>query len=634
MPHIIVGTAGHIDHGKTALVKSLTGIDADRLKEEKERGITIDIGFANLELDENTRIGFVDVPGHEKFVKNMLAGVGGIDVVMLVVAADESIMPQTREHLEICSLLHVPYGLTVITKVDTVEKEITDLVELEVREYLKPTFLGGSPIIRMSAPTGEGKSELLSALRDVAAQVPPKDTSQIFRLPVDRCFTMKGFGTVVTGTLISGSVRKESDVQLLPSGSIARVRGLQVHNRAVDGAEAGQRTAINLQGVDVRDVNRGMVLTEPDTLGAASMFDCHLELLPSASGAIKGRKRIRFHVGTSEIMGYVALLGSDRLEPGSEGLVQIRLEEPVVALAGDRFIIRQYSPMVTIGGGVVLETDPKKHRLRDRRVTERLTIFKDGTLEDRLMVLIGEAGLGAATVSDLVRQVGVSAPTLRQHLDRLEVDGGIRFLSDSPPTVVSSATFQKAFSDVLSYVQDFHQTQPLSRGVSREELRNRLFRRSSNLVFQTVLDDLERGEKITLAQEIVHAFGRVVTLDAEEAQIRESLAEVFRKNGLQVASPEEVIGKLGLERKKARKILQLMIQDRTLAKVNEELVVDRGVIDGVIEKLHSRKVSDSSLAVGDFKDIVGVSRKYAIPLLEFLDRERVTRRVGDTRKIL
>ena len=377
-----------------------------------------------------------------------------------------------------------------------------------------------------------------------------------------------------------------------------------------------------------------MVLTEPDTLGAASMFDCYLELLPSASGAIKVRKRIRFHVGTSEIMGYVALLGSDRLEPGSEGLVQIRLEGPVVALAGDRFIIRQYSPMVTIGGGVVLETNPKKHRLRDRRVTERLTIFKDGTLEDRLMVLIGEAGLGAATVSDLVRQVGVSAATLRQHLDRLEVDGGIRFLSDAPPTVVASAAFQKASSDVLSYVQDFHQTQPLSRGVSREELRNRLFRRSSNLVFQTVLDDLERGEKITLAQEIVHAFGRVVTLDAEETQIRESLVEVFRKNGLQVASPEEVIDKLGLERKKARKILQLMIQDRTLAKVNEELVVDRGVIDEVIEKLHSRKASDSSLAVGDFKDLVGVSRKYAIPLLEYLDRERVTRRVGDTRKIL
>ncbi len=634
MPHIIVGTAGHIDHGKTALVELLTGVDADRLKEEKERGITIDIGFANLDLDETTRVGFVDVPGHEKFIKNMLAGVGGIDVVMLVVAADESIMPQTREHMDICSLLHVPCGLTVITKVDTVDTEIADLVELEVRDYLKHTFLGSAPIVRVSARTGEGKTELIETLRRVAAEVGPKDTAQLFRLPVDRCFTMKGFGTVVTGTLISGSIRKEDEVQLLPSGSMARIRGLQVHGLGVDVAEAGQRTAINLQGVDVRDVRRGMVLTEPGMLRAASMFDCHIELLPSAAGPINRRRRIRFHVGTAEIMGYVLLLEDDRLEPGGSGMVQIRLEEPVAAFPGDRFIVRQYSPMITIGGGEILEADPKKHRLRDSRVNERLGVFKVGTLGDRLMVFVDEAGLGATTLQDLVGKVGIAGATVRQYLDRLELSRDVRFLSDTPPTVVSEAVFQEVASQILADIVEFHKAEPLARGVSREKLRNRFFRRGSNLVFQAVLEDLEGREKITLAQELVHAFGRVVTLEAEETQIRESLAAEFRRNGFQVASADDVIGKLGLNRQKAWKILRLMIQDGTLAKVSEDLIVDRGVIDEVVKKLRARKASSPSLGVGEFKDLVGVSRKYAIPLLEYLDRARVTRRVGDSRKIV
>ena len=634
MQHIIVGTAGHIDHGKTALVELLTGTDADRLKEEKERGITIDIGFANLDLDETMRVGFVDVPGHEKFIKNMLAGIGGIDVVMLVVAADESIMPQTREHMDICALLHVPHGLTVITKADAVDSEIADLVELEVRDYLKDTFLGDAPIVRVSALTGEGKAELISTLRQVATAVRPKDTSQIFRLPVDRCFTMKGFGTVVTGTLISGSVRREDEIQLLPSGRNVRVRGVQVHGKSVDAAEAGQRTAINLQGVDVRDVNRGMVLTEPDTLQAASMFDCHLELLPSAASGIDRRRRIRFHVGTAEIMGYVSILQEARLEPGGHSMVQLRLEEPVAAFPGDRFIVRQYSPMVTIGGGVILEASPKKHRLRDSRIDARLEILKDGTVEDRFMVVIEEAGLGAIALKDLVGKFAISADTVRQHLDRLAASATVRFLSDTPLTVVSGAAFQEVARQVVEYVHEFHSAEPLSRGVSREKLRNRFFRRSSNLVFQAVLEDLESRKEITLVQELVHAFGRVVTLEDTDMPIRESLAAEFRRNGFHVASADEVIAKLRLNREKAWKILRLMIQDQTLAKVSDELIVDREVIDEVVEKLRSRKASNPNLGVGEFKDLVGVSRKYAIPLLEYLDRERVTRRVGNSRTIL
>src|SRR5215470_14492654 len=332
MPYVIVGTAGHIDHGKTALVRALTGIDADRLKEEKERGITIDIGFAHLALDPETTVGFIDVPGHERFVKNMLAGVGGIDLVMLVVAADESIMPQTREHLDICSLLRVKQGFTVLTKIDKVDSDIADLVEMEVREFLKGSFLEQSPILRVSSRTGAGIPELAGMLRQSVARARPKDTQDIFRLPVDRCFTMKGFGTVATGTLISGRVQKEQEVEILPVRRLTRVRGIQVHGRAAAEALAGQRTALNLQGVDVSEVARGMVLTQPGLFSPSSMLDCYLELLPSAPGPIDFRKRVRFHTGTAELIGHVVLLGQDRLRPGDSGFVQIHLEEPSFTL--------------------------------------------------------------------------------------------------------------------------------------------------------------------------------------------------------------------------------------------------------------------------------------------------------------
>src|SRR3989441_2993840 len=399
MPHVTVGTAGHIDHGKTALVKALTGIDADRLKEEKERGITIDIGFAHLALDSNTTVGFIDVPGHERFIKNMLAGVGGIDLVMLVIAADESVMPQTREHLDICSLLHIQQGFTVLTKIDKVDPDIADLVEMEVREFLKGSFLEPSPILRVSSYTGQGIPQLIETLREFVGKARPKDASDIFRLPVDRCFTMKGFGTVATGTLIAGKVAKEQEIEILPTERKARVRGIQVHGRAANEALAGQRTALNLQGIEVSQIERGMVLTIPALFKPTSMFDCHLELLRSVSRAIEMRKRIRFHIGTAELMGYVVLLGQNRLEPGESAFVQIRLEEPTFALPGDRFIIRQYSPMITIGGGEILDAMPEKHRRTDKTVANKLHIYREGTSDDRIMAVVDDAGLQTMELS-------------------------------------------------------------------------------------------------------------------------------------------------------------------------------------------------------------------------------------------
>src|SRR6266566_2614131 len=484
MPHVIVGTAGHIDHGKTALVKALTGIDADRLKEEKERGITIDIGFAHLALDSNTTVGFIDVPGHERFIKNMLAGVGGIDMVMLVIAADESVMPQTREHLDICSLLHIKQGFTVLTKIDKVELEIAELVEVEVREFLKGSFLERSPILRVSSYTQQGIPELIDVLKSFVAKAGPKDANDIFRLPVDRCFTMKGFGTIATGTLIAGRVQKEEEVEILPAQRTARVRGIQVHGRGAQEALAGQRTALNLQGIDVADVQRGMVLTVPRLFQPASMFDCHLELLRSAPNVIETRKRIRFHVGTAELMGYVVLLGQDRLQPGESAFVQIRLEEPTFAFPGDRFIIRQYSPMVTIGGGEILDAMPEKHRRTDKTIVEKLRVFKEGTIDDRLMAVVEEARLQTTELLQVVARLGLAPALARERCTGLAKTGRIRVLGENPFVAVSAGALKNAADSTAKAIREFHQANPLVKGIGREELKARVFSDASNLFFQ------------------------------------------------------------------------------------------------------------------------------------------------------
>jgi selenocysteine-specific elongation factor len=634
MAHVIVGTAGHIDHGKTALVKALTGIDADRLKEEKERGITIDIGFAHLALSAGTTIGFIDVPGHERFIKNMLAGVGGIDMVMLVIAADESVMPQTREHLEICSLLHIKQGVTVLTKIDKVEREMVDLVEMEVREFLNGSFLEQEPILRVSSYSNEGIPQLIETLRKFVSRIGPKDANDIFRLPVDRCFTMKGFGTVTTGTLIAGQVRKDEEVEIFPSQRTVRVRGIQVYGRSANEARAGQRTALNLQGVEVAQVERGMVLTVPGTFKPTSMFDCHLELLQSAPNAIESRKRIRFHIGTAELMGYAVLLGQDRLEPGDSAFVQIRLEEPTFALPGDRFIIRQYSPMVTIGGGEILDAMPEKHRRTDKSVLEKLKVFKHGSLDDRLMAIVEEAALQAVELPQLVARLGLVASRTQERVAALAKAGRVRLLSENPVTVVSAKAFKDAADVAAISIRRFHEVNPLTQGMGREEMKARLFSDASNLLFQAVLDKLVADKKITLAQDVIHEFGRKVTLNTDEERMRTQLAERFRTLGLQVPAPDDLIDSLNLNRITARKIIQLMLKENALVKVSDDMFVDRPALEKLIADVRALKSKTPRIGVGEFKDLTGITRKYAIPLLEYLDRQRVTRRVGDERMIL
>ena len=634
MPNIIVGTAGHIDHGKTALVKALTGIDADRLKEEKERGITIDIGFANLPLDAETTLGFIDVPGHERFIKNMLAGVGGIDVVMLVIAADESVMPQTREHLEICSLLRIKQGLTVLTKIDATDPELVDLAEVEVHEYLKGSFLEHSPVVRVSSQTGEGIPSLVAALAGIASHVPPKDATQLFRLPIDRCFTMKGFGTVVAGTLISGRIRRDDEVEILPQKRSARVRGIQVHGRIVDEAQAGQRTALNLQRLDLGEVERGMVVAPPGVFQPTTTFDVHFELLPSAPGPIVRRKRIRFHVGTVELMGHIVLLGQDTLLPGQSAFAQVLLEHPTFALPGDRFIARQYSPMVTIGGGAILDARVRRHRRSDGTVVERLEVFRNASIDDRLLAYVEDADLRTIDLAGLVGRVGAPEEQVRQRLLALAREGRAHVLSENPLVVVSIGALTRAMDAVLQEVARFHETDPLHKGIGREDLRGRVLRGAAPLLFRGAIDELVGEKQLAVDQDIVHVFNRTVTLGDEEERIRRLLTERFRSLGLQVPAAEDVIAGLNVDRQTARKILQLLIKDNVLVKISDDTSVDREALHKLIADIRALKAASARFGVREFKDLTGLSRKFALPLLEYLDGQRVTRRVGDERLIL
>ncbi|MGH9803176.1 MAG: selenocysteine-specific translation elongation factor, partial [Blastocatellia bacterium] len=498
MKRIIVGTAGHIDHGKTSLVKALTGVDADRLKEEKERGITIDIGFADLTVGE-VHFGFVDVPGHERFVKNMLAGVHGIDLVMLVVAADESVMPQTREHFDICRLLEVKAGLIVITKTDIVEPEFAELVEAEVADYIAGSFLEGAPILRVSSRTGEGIDDLKKALAQLAKKVEERDEYAIARLPIDRVFTIKGFGTVITGTLIAGRVGVGDELELLPSEKRrSRVRGLQVHGHTTQEAKAGERTAINLQGIELDEVTRGQVLTSAGRLQASSMLDVKLSLLKSAPRSLRSRSRVHLHIGTAEVLARVVLLGQNELAPGESGFAQLRLESPALALPADHFIVRSYSPAVTIGGGVIVDALPHKHRLREGAlVVSQLEKLVTADETERIALLIEMAGERGMNYSELAARSGSTDDAIKRAADGLTKSKRLVAAVANPLLLVARAQFENLAKQVRALLKEFHSRSPLESGMGREEVREKIFANLLPEIFRAVIGQLaERNEVV------------------------------------------------------------------------------------------------------------------------------------------
>ena len=631
MKSVIIGTAGHIDHGKTALVKALTGIDADRLEEEKRRGITIDIGFAHLELvlpdGETLRLGFVDVPGHERFVRNMLAGVGGIDVVLLVIAADESIKPQTREHFDICRLLSVRRGIAVLTKSDLVDRETLDVVRMETEEFLRNSFLdpAHSPIVAVSALTGAGLDDLRDALVKVAAEIPAKDSTALARLPIDRVFTMKGFGAVVTGTLVSGTIRKEEELEVFPAGQRVRVRGVQVHGQPAEEAVAGQRTALNLAGVSTQAMARGMVLAPPSTFHPSSRIDVSLALLSSAR-PLKDRARVHLHAYTFETIATVSLYGKKQLSPGETAFAHLRLAEPTLLLPADRFIIRQFSPVVTIGGGVVLDASPI---LRMPGVEPFLKVLAKGDAPSILLARIGRRNHDGIALSQLIAETGWPGKVIEAHLtdavrQSLIVRLGERF--------VSASALERLKLLITSTVTSFHQENPLVAGIGKEELRERV--QASKEVFAAALEMLVREKKLGAAGEIVHLPGRGVVMKDEEAESKRTIEEAFASAGLKVPALKDVLAGLKVDKARSQKIVTLLLRDKVLVKISDDLVFHRDALGDLRKRMAAEKTKSPKIDVARFKDVVGVSRKYAIPLLEYLDREHVTRRVGDERVIL
>ena len=637
MRHVIVGTAGHIDHGKSALVLALTGTDPDRWEEEKRRGITIDLGFAHLDLGEDLRIGFIDVPGHERFVKNMLAGVGGIDLLMLVVAGDESIKPQTREHFDICKLLGIRRGLVVITKSDLVEHEMLDLVRLEVQEFVAGSFLADAPMIAVSARTGEGLDELKNELRRLSLEAPAKPADLPFRLPIDRSFVMKGFGAVVTGTLIAGTVEKEAEVEIFPVGQRARVRGIEVYNAPADRATAGQRTALNLAGIEARQISRGMVLAAPGLFQPTTSLDCTLTLLPTAR-PLKNHAQVHFHCGTTEMLARAVLLEGKEMRPGATGFVQLRLSEPGLFVPGDRFIIRQFSPVTTIGGGGILDNAPPKHRAGDQATIESLRVLDRGEPEARLELLTKWAG--EATPAALAARTGWKPAGILKVAKSLESQKRLVLLGQPPSLLVHAAHFARLAKFLLEQVEKFHAANPLVAGLDKEDLRAKLGTGGvahsipSPTLLNALLQSLTAQGKIDVQGEIVRLGGRSIQLSVEEIAARDQIAAAFEKAGLAVPTAEEILANLRLDRPRAEKLLRILLKDNVLHKVTEDLIFHQSALRGLREILARRKAQNNRLGVTDFKEITGLSRKYAIPLLEYLDRERVTRREGNERIIL
>ena len=638
MRSVIVGTAGHIDHGKSALVRALTGKDPDRLPEEKRRGITIDLGFADLDLGD-VRLGFVDVPGHERFVKNMLAGAHGIDVLALVIAADEGVMPQTREHFDICRLLGVETGLIVITKTDLVEEELIQLVRGEAAELVAGSFLEGAPMLAVSAKTGAGLNELKETLCDVALQVPARSSAFVPRLPVDRAFTMKGFGAVVTGTLVSGEIAEGDDLELLPRGLRVRARGLQVHGKSVAQALAGQRTAINLGGVDAASIQRGMVLAPLDRFRPTQIIDVHLDVLRSAPRALRSRARVRFHIHAAEILGRVRVLNDkNEIAAGESGFAQLRLESPVVAVSEERFIIRSYSPAQTVAGGQILDPFALKHRGRDlAQVQPRLKTLLHSDRATRVSIFVELSGDHGQRIVDLAACTGWTDEVLTQGADQAKGRGAI---VDCDGTFIALANFDGLRRAAVEEIVSHHKREPLARGLARETLRERQFAHTPSEVFRAVLARLEQQGEVVLEKEIARVREHSLELSGVDAQLRDRLERVYEQAAWEPPTLDEAMQSAGLanaQKTHGRKILQLLIDSKSLVRVQGDLFFHVKALDLLKKKL--RQYGDSheparAIDVAAFKELAGVSRKYAIPLLEYLDRERLTRREGDRRVIL
>jgi selenocysteine-specific elongation factor len=630
MKHVILGTAGHIDHGKTSLVKALTGVDTDRLKEEKERGITIELGFTFMDLPSGIQLGIVDVPGHERFVKHMVAGAWGIDLVALVIAADEGVMPQTKEHLDICMLLKVKKGLVILTKVDLVDRELLDLVKEEVSDAINNTFLREAPVVAVSSTTGEGIPQLISVLDGLSKEVEERSSDGLFRLPIDRVFIMKGFGTVATGTVVSGNITLGETLEVLPSGREGKVRNIQVYNQSVETAEAGQRAAINLQGIETSDINRGDVLARPQTLNATRIIDAYLEYLPDSQKPLKNRTIQRFHIGTSLATASIYLIDRDELSPGEGGFVQLRLDRPIVALPQDRFVLRGSSIIQTIGGGVILDTHPEKHKRFSEKVVSDLTLLRDGSGEEALGQHILHSGIGGMSLDDLLKRVAMAPDEAQAILKRMVEKKQLILIDLERLKVVDFSHYQGLKEIVLTQLKEFHGRFPMKSGLSKEELRTKLPAEVDIRLFQTLISELIQTGKIVLEKDKLRLPEHRVSSSDEKGLVKK-VEEAVLKGELQPPSPRELAEAWSEEEKAIQAIFEHLIHEGILVKIKSGIYFHRAPFERVKEELIRFLKTNKEITTPQFKEMTGASRKYVVPLIEYFDQIKLTLRLGDKR---
>jgi selenocysteine-specific elongation factor len=624
MRHIILGTAGHIDHGKSALVKALTGIDPDRLKEEKERGITIDIGFADLSFpDAGVTIGIVDVPGHEKLIRNMLAGAGGIDMVLLVIAADEGVMPQSREHLAICNMLKIKTGLIALTKADLVDKEWLHLMREEVKAFVRNTFLDGAPVIPVSSRTGENLDLLKKEIRKIALDISPKTSGGLFRLPVDRVFTLKGFGTVITGTALSGRVSVEDQIEIVPSNIRTKVRGLQSHGKAIDTAFAGQRVAINLQGVEKEDLSRGDVVVVPGRFRPTATIDTFLELLGGVP-PLKSKSLIHFYSGTSETVARVILYERDELKAGENCYCQLRLKDPVVVMSGDRYIIRRFSPLETLGGGKILDPAPVRRRRKDG--IDDLKALDTGSLDERLSLKIEKAGVSGITVHSLEGWVNTEPKVIAESLDRLLKAGSILRYEG---VLLHRQAALRIQAKIMELLKTFHRKNPLKPGMPKEEVRTIL--KIDPKLFNFILAALT---DVAVEKELLRSRDFRIALSSSEEEFRAKIQELLEKGGFQPPTKEELAQFLKMDQKRITDMLSLMSKERLVVRINDSVYLSAGAYDRMLSLLREFFSGKGEMTVAEFRDILNTTRKYALPFLEYLDARKITIRMGDVRKLM
>ncbi|MCL2340318.1 MAG: selenocysteine-specific translation elongation factor, partial [Proteobacteria bacterium] len=636
MRAIILGTAGHVDHGKTSLIRALTGIETDRLKEEKERGITIELGFAHLDLPCGHRIGIVDVPGHEKFIRNMVAGAAGMDLVAFVIAADEGIMPQTVEHFEICRLLGVRDGLIVLTKKDTVEQEWLDMVSEEVRDFFKGSFLAEAPIVPVDSLSGEGIDDIVRLLDAKVAAMQFQEEFGPFRMAVDRVFSMKGFGTVITGTSLSGRIETGAELMFYPGGLTAKIRGIQVHGRDVDLIEAGHRTAINLQGIEKDQINRGDMAAHPGSMLASTILDAECHCLRSAPKELKNRTQVRVHLGTREIAGRILLLESETLAPGETTHVQLILQEPAAAWPGDRYVIRSSSPITTIGGGVILNNGPRKRRRtleRDREANRaHFAALRAADSERRLLLLVEEAGVKGITVDHLAARTGMFGKRLKKQVQHPISTGALLVVDSDSQRLLAASVAEAINQRTVALLAAFHQANPLKPGLVKEELRSQLRPAVDQKVFQALLAGLIRKGVIEQEGADIKISGHTVTLQMDEQEMERNIDTLYREAALTPPNLKEVVAAFGaFPEKQIRQVIDLLVGKGQLIKINESLWFHAQAVHALQEEVVATIRREGEIDAQRFKDLTGLTRKFSIPLLEYFDKIKLTIRIDDRR---